>query len=1532
MQRRRFAWVALAVLALGCCFLSGATSSRGSADFSPLELQVFGQRSLLSDSPFSLRMVVRDHFKDQPLEGADVGVVLEKPETNEATTLWVGKTDERGTASPSMSIPDLPEGNYQLAAVTWGRYGFDRISLPVTIEKGIRLLLVTDKPMYQPRQTIHIRALALRQPNLKAEADSPITIEVMDSKGNKVFKKSAKTSEFGVLGADFNLADEINLGSYKIRATLGKTTEEKTVEVKRYVLPKFKVSLETDKPYYLPLETVRGTVRADYFFGKPVSDARVNVKVSTFDVGFNEIENVQGRSNAVGVFEFSFKLPESFVGLPLEQGNAFVQFEVSVVDQADHKEQITEQRTVAAQPIRITIIPESGEIVSGTENLLYVVTTYPDGTPANCRVDGLPPRAVASLSYIETGELGIGRGGIILTADAVQKPLTFRVSATDTQGHRAEVEYTPTVSSEADGILLRTSEALYKVGDEMRLTAFSPTKKGTVYFDVIKDRQTMLTQAAELKDGWAKTAVSLAPDLTGTIEVHAYCIRPDGNIVRDTKIVYVSSADDLSIEVKADKDTYLPGGKANLSFQVTDPKGHPVLAALGISVVDEAVFALQEMQPGLEKVFFTLEKELLEPRYEIHGYDPGYIIQPMLREETSAEQEIARKKEAAKVLFAAAEPMTEFTLKADSYAARAEEMKKEWAEQMAPNIKKIGEAVERWSKEKRTGPEADKGLQPFVAAGYLKEDDIVDTWGNELRVLAYEWTQFPWREVQSAGPDGRFDTVDDIALIEILVQTDDEIQREFGAFRWAEGEFADGGIRMFPGGVRYDLGVPMPAWAKKAEGQVESVSTAPLAGAEPPRIRKFFPETLYWNPALITDEKGRAVLPLDMADSITTWRLTALASSKLGQLGSTTAPLRVFQDFFIDIDLPVALTQGDEVSVPIAVYNYLPGRQKVRLKAEAADWFESLGASTAELDIASNDVDVVYFPIKAVKNGYFKFLVYGYGEKMSDAIEREVRIEPNGQEILESINDRLEGDVTKTVTIPEAAIDGASNILVKVYPGIFSQVVEGLDKILQMPFGCFEQTSSTTYPNVLVLDYMKSSGQANPEVQMKAEGYINLGYQRLLSYEVQGGGFSWFGDAPANKVLTAYGLLEFHDMARVYEIDEDVITRTQQWLLAQQESDGSWSPDKAYLHEESWGRIQNTNMLPTAYVTWALAESGFKGGQLDSAVGYLAEHLDEAKEAYTLAIACNALVAVDKNSDPAQKALGRLVDMKVEEDGKVHWPAGLSTITHSTGEGADVEATALAAYALIKSGRYTGIVTEALTWLIQAKSPNGIWPSTQATVVALKALLGATGSATQEINAEVSVLINGEVAGGFALTPENSDVLQQVDLKQFVREGENEIQLRFAGKGSSLYQIVTRYYLPWSKPPVEEKLLSIDVKYDRSQLAKDDLVTCSVTIANNRPGSAKMVIVDLGIPPGFEVQTGDLDELLGSQVFQKYSLTGRQIIIYLEEVENGNPITFSYRLRAKFPIRAMTPQSRVYEYYNPKVEDVARPVEMEVKS
>ena len=97
-----------------------------------------------------------------------------------------------------------------------------------------------------------------------------------------------------------------------------------------------------------------------------------------------------------------------------------------------------------------------------------------------------------------------------------------------------------------------------------------------------------------------------------------------------------------------------------------------------------------------------------------------------------------------------------------------------------------------------------------------------------------------------------------------------------------------------------------------------------------------------------------------------------------------------------------------------------------------------------------------------------------------------------------------------------------------------------------------------TYPNVLVLDYLKRTEQTTPEIQMEAERYIAVGYQRLLTFEVPTGGFSLFGQPPAMLMLTGYGLMQISDMSRVHYVDPAFIERTAGWLMAQQQSGGSW--------------------------------------------------------------------------------------------------------------------------------------------------------------------------------------------------------------------------------------------------------------------------------------------------------------------------------------------------------------------------------------
>jgi CD109 antigen len=93
-----------------------------------------------------------------------------------------------------------------------------------------------------------------------------------------------------------------------------------------------------------------------------------------------------------------------------------------------------------------------------------------------------------------------------------------------------------------------------------------------------------------------------------------------------------------------------------------------------------------------------------------------------------------------------------------------------------------------------------------------------------------------------------------------------------------------------------------------------------------------------------------------------------------------------------------------------------------------------------------------------------------------------------------------------------------------------------------------------------------------------------------------------------------------------------------------------------------------------------------------------------------------------------------------------------------------------------------------------------------------------------------------------------------------------------------------------------------------------------------------MVIVDLGLPPGFTLIPENLNRLVDQKVIEKYSTTGRQIIVYLREVDHGKPIEIKYQLLAKYPLKAKTPKSAVYEYYNPDVRVEANPVQLTVSA
>jgi uncharacterized protein YfaS (alpha-2-macroglobulin family) len=470
---------------------------------------------------------------------------------------------------------------------------------------------------------------------------------------------------------------------------------------------------------------------------------------------------------------------------------------------------------------------------------------------------------------------------------------------------------------------------------------------------------------------------------------------------------------------------------------------------------------------------------------------------------------------------------------------------------------------------------------------------------------------------------------------------------------------------------------------------------------------------------------------------------------------------------------------------------------------------------------------------------------------------------------------------------------------------------------------------------VLVLDYLQSTGQVNPEIQLTAEKYVATGYQRLLTFEVPGGGYSLFGQAPAEVFLTAYGLMEFTDMAKVYPVDQEMIDRTARWLLEQQQRDGTWL-EQGY--SEHW-RI-DAALPTTAYITWALIEAGYEDSpEVSRAIAYIRENARSAagEDAYSLAIVASALTAFDPQDGMTKAVLQQLYDMRVEDGDRVYWESSQASFMGATGESGSIETTAMAAAAFIRAGVYPDAVSGALASLIQSKDSWGTWSTTQATILSLKTLLLATqttGGASEP--ATVRVSLNKELTEELTIDPDNADLVHTVTFDQgFSPTGANRVQIEVEGGStqSVMYQVATSYYLPWDQVLPElptKELIDIGLAYDRTDLAVNDTVTVDVGVRLNREGVVKMALIDLGVPPGFTVLTEDLSRLVEQGLIARYELTGRQIIIYLEDFASGQPLRFTYRLRARFPMRAQTPPSTAYDYYNPTEQTTQAPLEMVV--
>jgi hypothetical protein len=723
-----------------------------------------------------------------------------------------------------------------------------------------------------------------------------------------------------------------------------------------------------------------------------------------------------------------------------------------------------------------------------------------------------------------------------------------------------------------------------------------------------------------------------------------------------------------------------------------------------------------------------------------------------------------------------------------------------------------------------------------------------------------------------------------------------------------------------------------------------------------PRVRQYFPETLLWSPETVTDAQGHAQLRFKLADNITTWTMSVIASTLDGHVGTAQKDISAFQPFFVEHDPPKILTQGDVISLSVVLRNYLKQPQSVKVEMKPENWFSLLSPQVQKITTPAGGSAVAIFALRAeISTKAGKQRVVASNKEMGDAIERELAVHPDGEEISKSIVDLIAGNQsTVNFDTSEHAIRGSSEALLKLYPNLMAHVIESVQGIVSRPAGCAEQVASTTLASLRALRILQKAGQDDPGkpgnpnavVARHAREYVREGYEKLLSYRESDGGFSYWGKGGSNLAVTGHVLRTLTDSKAFTEVDQKVVDGARDFIIKQQQPDGSWTssywPDYKPKPDATLTAYL-ARVLATTNVLVGLDGKKATNAPVEKALHFLEDRLDEWKESYLVANYALAAIATGR-SDFQEKARQQLLSIAHDEGSATYWNVELNpTPFYGWGRAGRLETTALAVEALSMlpasadvDGQTAKQAHRGLLFLLQGKDRYGAWFSTAATVNVIDAIIAAMpmgeipgGSST------ATVWLNGQPISSVRI-PAPSEVTGPVlvEMPGTIQNGRNEVEIRRPQDTSPLMtQVVSSEYVPWDSSAGtrdnnvklgETRALRLDVRFDNTKPKVGGAVRCTVKAERIGFMGYGMMLAEIGLPPGVDVDRASLDAALESYGSGRYDVLPDRIVFYLWPKAGGTEFTFSFRPR--FRMEANTTPSLLYDYYNPEARSVVMPV------
>lgn len=1329
---------------------------------------------------------------------------------------------------------------------------------------GRRFYIQVDKPIYKPGEAIWFKTWDLKAKGLGGADSSETTVELVSPKGATVLKKKLHVSS-GTATNDFELPAEVQGGEYTLRAISGDGQKaERAVIVSAYEPPRLKKKLEFVKKAYGAGDQVSATVELKRPTGESLA-AKIVTAVITVD-GV-ELPRVKSTTNADGGALVKFDLPRT-----IEAGDGLLTI---LVEDGGITESISKAIPILQKKLALAFFPEGGKMVAGLPTRLYFEAKTLLGKPADVEgrlVDDLG-NAVAKFG---TYKNGLGR--IEFT------PATGR-------NYRAEITRPASVMekyalplAEEKGCVLRSFDDFDGQENALRVAVRCTEKQKVVVAATVREN---LLDAGTIEAG---------TDAPGVIYLAAKdeAIQRAAGVARVTvfdqnlnplaeRLVFRNRRARLDVKVEHDKKTYAPRGQVALSITTRDPSGHAVPAELALSVVDDTVVSFADDKSG-----HLLSKLLLEPELPGKVEEPNFYLD--LTESKSA---------MALDMLMGARGYRRFDwvpvihprmMIAGGFQGGDGRLRA----MMAPPLAvPAPAALPPPAPAQAMAPKS--ALAKAVDAAKVAPPAILDQKKNELMPLRMQQPEPVGRIAGFAnkpvtGAAGVVAAKEEIALDKDFARAEMKMKARPDQQTWAP-------VRVFP----------LPAFNQNYSGP-----------------RDDYRETVFWAPSVKTDKHGKANVKFVLSDAVTSFRVFSEGVGS-GAAGRDETVFKSSLPFSLSAKLPLEVSAGDQPLIPVTLTNDGEGTLNVALDASFGTLMKSSGESGKSSALAGGQRRSLFFPLDVTgTRGMSTVRLAASASGLTDEVSRNIPVAPLGFPQLFEKSGQINGEVSHEIDLNKAG-KGSVQATVKIYTSALSTMISGLDGMLRQPSGCFEQTSSTNYPNVMIMQYMKQHDVVDSALLERTGKLLNSGYKQLTGFESPKKGYEWFGGDPGHEALTAYGLLEFADMKDVYgEVDSAMLARTGAWLKSRRDGNGGYQRDPKAL--DTFGRAAPE--VTDAYITWALVSAGETG--LEKELDKTAKLAETTQDAYQLALAAGALLQRKPGSPPSKAGMAAASKLAKMQSASGAWTNTDHSITRSGGTNLQIETTSLAILALLKADGHLEEARKGVAWLQNNRGGFGQWGATQATVLALKAM--TTFDAATRIAPKagaVSLLIDGVVVRELSYDAGRREPILFVDFDDKLAPGKHVITLKSKNGDPLPYSIAIEYRT--AEPASSNAaVVSLGATLAKSEIKMGETVRLDAVLTNKTQIGQPMTLARLGLPGGLTFQNWQLKELREKGQIAFFETRAREVILYFRDLKPGEVKKLAIDLVASVPGSYTGPASSAYLYYNDSDKSWVAPLKVRI--